>query len=53
MRLRNTKTMDDAIQTSIALVYDTGGRDCWVCVLRVARVRREVTPRVTLQGKFQ
>lgn len=38
------------IRDFYTLVYETGGSDCWVCVFCVAKVSKEVTPRVTRAG---
>lgn len=46
----NTNTVQEDIQTSMALTYETGGKDDWDWVFWVAKVRRLVTPKVTLAG---
>ena len=50
MRLKKTKRVQEDINMSMAFIYETGGSDFWLLACWVERVRREVTPRVTLAG---
>lgn len=50
IRERNTKTVQLDMKISIALIYETGGKEAWLFACCVDRVRRLVTPRVTRAG---
>ena len=45
-----THTVQEDIKTSMALMYETGGRDACDLACCVERVSSEVTPNVTLAG---